>query len=191
MRKEIEDLLRRAEAHFLQGDFDTALIAFGEALQSCPDSEEAKIGAFLSDMGKENEIEAQALFEYYHIIKEERDNAFETIVTLMDSIVRNTTEIVLEHDAQSVREVIEYGEGIGYEDFVRIVEEKGSFKRAFEDIIFSTKVIISQKEEFIDFVERLIAEGYKAEALSYLDGVAHLFGNDQEVLMLYRKAEEA
>ena len=51
--------------------------------------------------------------------------------------------------------------------------------------MFSTKVVITDKDEFIDFVTRLSDEGFDEMALGYLDATAHLFGNDQEVLTLY------
>ena len=51
--------------------------------------------------------------------------------------------------------------------------------------MFSTKVVITNKDEFIDFVTRLTEEGFDEMALSYLDASSALFGNDQDVLALY------
>jgi hypothetical protein len=51
--------------------------------------------------------------------------------------------------------------------------------------MFSTKVIISNKNEFIDFVTQLATNGFDEMALSYLDSSSKLFGNDQDVLVLY------
>jgi len=51
--------------------------------------------------------------------------------------------------------------------------------------MFSTKVVIIDKDEFIDFVTKLANEGFDEMALGYLDATASLFGNDQEVLALY------
>jgi len=80
---------------------------------------------------------------------------------------------------------IEYADGIRYSDFLTLVESRESFKKAFEDIMFSTKVVISDKDEFIDFVTKLSQEGFDEMALGYLDATSHLFGNDQDVLALY------
>jgi len=82
-------------------------------------------------------------------------------------------------------EQVEYGDGIRYSDFLALVENRGDFRKTFEDIMFSTKVVITDKDEFIDFVTRLSDEGFDEMALGYLDATAHLFGNDQEVLALY------
>ena len=49
-------------------------------------------------------------------------------------------------------------------------------------------MVITDKDEFIDFVTKLADEGFDEMALGYLDATASLFGNDQEVLALYRVA---
>jgi hypothetical protein len=66
-----------------------------------------------------------------------------------------------------------------------LIENRGSFKKAFEDIMFSTKVVITEKDEFIDFVTQLANEGFDEMALNYLDATTSLFGDDQDVLALY------
>jgi hypothetical protein len=66
-----------------------------------------------------------------------------------------------------------------------LVDSRGNFKKTFEDIMFSTKVVITDKDEFIDFVTKLSTEGFDEMALGYLDATSHLFGNDQDVLALY------
>ncbi|HIP29122.1 MAG TPA: hypothetical protein EYG82_08115, partial [Sulfurovum sp.] len=84
-----------------------------------------------------------------------------------------------------VEEQIDYSDGIRYSDFLILVEDRGSFKLAFEDIMFSTKVVITNKDDFIDFVTKLGQEGFDEMALRYLDATSHLFGNDQDILVLY------
>ena len=130
--------------------------------------DEAKVGVYLSDLGIESREEAQALFDYYQAIKDQKENAAEII----DSLIRT-----LDHSKDTIRELlidpiqeqIEYSDGIRYSDFLELVKSRGSFKKAFEDIMFSTKVIITNKDEFIDFVTKLSSEGFDEMALSYLD----------------------
>jgi len=177
-------LLQRAETEFLQGNFKKALRSYGLILRDHPMLDEAKIGAYLSDLGSESQDEAQALFDYYQIIKDEKENAVDIIDGLLDTL--DTTK----HDLKEllldpVAEQVEYGDGIRYSDFLKLVESRESFKKAFEDIMFSTKVVITDKDEFIDFVTKLSGEGFDEMALGYLDGTSHLFGNDQDVLALY------
>lgn len=177
-------LLQRAETEFLQGNFKKALRSYGLILRDHPTLDEAKVGAYLSDLGAESKEEAQALFDYYQIIKNEKDNAVDIIDGLLDSLDStkyNLKELLLD----PMEEQVEYGDGIRYSDFLQLVESRESFKKAFEDIMFSTKVVITDKDEFIDFVTKLSREGFDEMALGYLDATSHLFGNDQDVLALY------
>ncbi len=179
-----ETLLQRAEKEFLQGDYATALRSYGLILKDYPSLDEAKVGAYLSDLGEENAEEAQALFDYYQMIKGDKQNAVEIIHSLVDSL-DTTIESIRELLDTPMEEQVEYGDGIRYSDFLALVKSRGSFKQTFEDIMFSTKVVITDKDEFIDFVTKLANEGFDEMALGYLDATANLFGNDQEVLALY------
>ncbi len=185
MRKVNPDLLlERAEREFLEGDYQLALQTYGLLLKDYPTLEEAKVGVYLSDLGIESDEEAQALFDYYHIIKQERENAADIIDGLIESL--STTKMQLsELLVDPVQEEVEYSDGIRYSDFLELVKSRGSFKKAFEDIMFSTKVVITDKDQFIDFVTRLAKEGFDDMALNYLDATTSLFGNDQDVLALY------
>ena len=177
-------LLKRAEHEFLQGDYANALRSYGLILKDYPTLDEAKIGVYLSDLGIESEEEAQALFDYYQMIKSEKENAVDIIDGLienLDSSKHKLQELLIE----PLEEQIEYGDGIRYSDFLELVKSRGSFKKTFEDIMFSTKVVITNKDEFIDFVTKLANEGFDEMALGYLDASTSLFGNDQDILALY------
>ena len=50
-----EILLQRAEKEFLEGKFESALRAYGLILKDYPALDEAKVGAYLSDLGMESE----------------------------------------------------------------------------------------------------------------------------------------
>ena len=177
-------LLQRAEGEFLKGDYQKALRSYGLILKDYPALDEAKIGVYLSDLGIESEEEAQALFDYYQVIKTEKDNAVDIIDGLIDSL-DTSKQYIHELLLDPVQEQVEYGDGIRYSDFLALVESRGSFKKTFEDIMFSTKVVITEKDEFIDFVTQLANEGFDEMALNYLDATTSLFGDDQDVLALY------
>jgi tetratricopeptide (TPR) repeat protein len=177
-------LLQRAEGEFLKGDYQNALRTYGLILKDYPSLDEAKIGVYLSDLGTESEEEAQALFDYYQVIKSEKENAVDIIDELIDSL-DTSKQFIQELLLNPVEEQVEYGDGIRYSDFLILIESRGTFKKAFEDIMFSTKVIITQKDEFIDFVTQLANEGFDEMALNYLDATTNLFGDDQDVLALY------
>jgi len=177
-------LLQRAEGEFLKGNYQKALRSYGLILKDYPALDEARIGVYLSDLGIESEEEAQALFDYYQVIKTEKENAVDIIDGLIDSL-DTSKQYIQELLLNPVQEQVEYGDGIRYSDFLALVKSRGSFKKAFEDIMFSTKVVITEKDEFIDFVTQLANEGFDEMALNYLDATTSLFGDDQDVLALY------
>ncbi len=80
--------------------------------------------------------------------------------------------------------------GIKYEDFMRLVGVRGNFKEVFEDIMFSTKVIISRKEDFVDFLSKLIENGFVEMSLNYLESAVIRFPNDEQLLSLIKKVTQ-
>jgi tetratricopeptide (TPR) repeat protein len=183
-----EMLLQRAENAFLKGEYAHALRSYALILNEYPLLDEAKVGVYLSDLGLESQEEAQALFDYYQIIKDKKENAVEIIDGLLESL-DHSKEKLQKLLLDPIEEQIEYSDGIRYSDFIEVVKSRGDFKQAFEDIIFSTKVVITSKEEFIAFVTQLLNEGFVEMAEGYLETSSHLFGNDQEVLALYHLIE--
>ena len=183
-----DKLLLNAEKIFLNGNYQYSLINYGLILKDYPETQEAKLGIYLSDLGLEDDTQAQALFDYYQIIKKESDNPISVIESIIDDIT--TSNYQLDNILANIEQDINSTDGMGYEDFLTLVENKGSFKVAFEDIMFSTKVILTNKSEFIDFVQKLYREGFKDMAIRYLDSSFNLFGNDQEVLSLYEMIKE-
>jgi len=179
-----ELLLQRAEKAFLKGEYSHALRSYGLILNEYPSLDEATVGVYLSDLGLESKEEAQALFDYYQLIKDNQEDA----VKIIDGLIENldsSKEKIQKLLLDPIEEQVEYGDGIRYSDFLALVQSRGDFKKTFEDIMFSTKVVITNKEEFMSFVKQLAEEGFEEMALGYLDTSSHLFGNDQEVLALY------
>ncbi len=177
-------LLRRAEEQFLKRDYDNALKIYSLLLRDYPQSKDARIGVFLSDMGLESDEDAQVLFDYYQAIKDDNEDAEKIIDELMQTIYA-TRIVIQEQIIGTIEDEVELEDGIHYVDFVKLIDDKGNFREAFENIMFSTRVIIRSKEEFIDFIERLIKADYQDIALGYLDSLAENFGNDQEIYALY------
>ncbi|WP_456432466.1 hypothetical protein [Nitratifractor sp.] len=181
-------LLKRAEEQFLNRDYDNALKIYSLVLQEDPQLRDARIGVILSDMGLENDEDAQALFDYYQAIKHSDANAEKVIDELMEAIY--ATRVVIREQLIGGLEEAALAEGIRYKDFLKLVEGKGDFREAFEDIMFSTKVYIRSRDEFIDFIKRLAEAGLHDIAAKHLDAHAETFGNDQEIYALYHLLED-
>jgi len=126
-----ELLLERAEHEFLKGDYSKALRNYGLILRDNPALDEAKIGVLLSDLGTDSQDEAQALFDYYQVIKNEQENAVDIINGLIDNVdtsKKKLQELLLD----PMQEQVEYSDGIRYSDFLALVKSRGSFKKTFE-----------------------------------------------------------
>ncbi len=184
----IDTLLTRAEELFSVGKYENALTVYGLLLRDYPSNKDAKIGIYLSDIGIENGDEAQALFDYYQIIKNEQENAGETMINLLSTLDVGNEKV--NELVKSNKDKIEYKDGIGYKDFLRFIDERGDFKEAFEDVMFSTHIILKNREEYMQFIEELIQRGQKELALQFLDSSNGNVHKDQEIYALYHKIKD-
>lgn len=178
----VEDLLKRAERIFLEKEYKNALDIYAIALSIDSNNTEAYVGAILCDLGFTFKDDAQVLYYYFQTIKDTIDDPKSNIEHLANSLIDGSAG----KDIYSLLDDdLSLYDGIEYEDFLSIIELKDNFKEAFEDAIFSTKVIISKKWEFIDFIKKLTDNGYYSVALEYLETHAPMYNNDQEILRLY------
>ena len=183
----IYKILNQAKESFSQEDYKSALDKFAQVLQNDPDSKEAYNGVILSEMALSGEIGAEALFDYYEILKEEDSEEADAI---MSEILRNmdgTVEKLGEIFAQPLRERLEFEDGILYSDFKKLLDEGAEFKETFENIMFSTKVIITDRDDFLDFLEKLIDHDFTEMALTYLENALSVYPGDKLLRKLLKK----
>ncbi len=180
-------ILSQAKESFTKAEYAKALEKFAEVLQNYPNSKEAYNGVILSEMAMSGETGAEALFDYYEILreedKEEADAVMEEILQNMDG----TLDKLGEAFAQPLRERIEFEDGILYSDFKKLLDEGADFKETFENIMFSTRVIITEKEDFLDFLEKLIEHDFSEMALTYLENALSVYPSDKLLTKLLKK----
>jgi hypothetical protein len=138
-------------------------------------------------MAMSGESGAEALFDYYEILreddKEEADIIMGDILQNIDGALDKLGEIF----SQPLRDRVELEDGILYDDFKNIIESGESFKDTFENIMFSTRVIITKREDFIDFLDNLINHGYSSMALTYLENALGAYPADDSLRKLLKK----
>lgn len=174
---------------FFNKSFDTALLNFSLALRES-DSKEARLGAILSDLAKDKEAEAGALFEYYLLSRDSGVKNSEAIVEeILDSVELSLEDIEKLFLENEIEIKINEENGIAYSDFMSVVHAKNNFKEAFENIMFSTKVIIHTKKDFLDFLEQLIENGFTDISLNYLESALAIFPNDPKLTALIKKVK--
>lgn len=183
-------LFNEANALFLEKKFEKALFIYSQLSSTFPDNKEYPIYALFCDVASEDIEKAMSLFDYFTITKEEDlDEAIkyvENIINAYDGDIDKMMNILSELSSSNVDSL----DAIRYEDFKKLIKSRGSFRVAFEDIMFSTKVAIENKEDFFDFVDKLIDNDFNNTAYTYLDGFNEYFSYDTKVEELYKKLEE-
>lgn len=179
--------LSQAKESFSKSDYKSALEKFASVLQNFPNSKEAYNGVILAEMALSGEGGAEALFDYYEILKEEDKEQADTIMSTILQNMDGSLERLREVFAEPLRDRLEYEDGILYKDFKAVIDSGESFKETFENIMFSTKVIITEREDFIDFLDNLIEHGFAEMALSYLENALSVYPSDKLLRKLLKK----
>ena len=183
-------LLNEANSLFVQKKFDKALFLYSQLSSNFPENKEYKIYALFCDVATEDIQKAMSLYDYFTVVKDENlDEAVkyvEDVIHAYDGDVDKMMEILKDLSTSTVEAL----DAIRYEDFKKLINTRGSFRIAFEDIMFSTKVAIENREDFFDFVNKLIDNGFENTAYTYLEGFNDYFSYDKEIEKLYKKLEE-
>ena len=179
--------LALANESFSKSDYEQALRTYALVLKDYPHSKEAYNGAILSEMAMSGESGAEALFDYYTVLRqddaEQADIIMSEILETMDGTLEQLGEII----ARPLKESLAFEDGIMYSEFKEIVDDEGDFRRIFENIMFSTRVIITEKEDFVDFLDKLMENNYQEMAMSYLEGALAIHPNDKQLRKLLRR----
>jgi hypothetical protein len=158
-----------ANNNFFNREYKKALFNYSLALKDAPEDKDARVGALLCDFASEREDEAVALFEYYESTKDLEDTISDEVIERLVTSSDIDDDYILELLDNLEENIATFEDGIVYEDFLDLMNREKSFKNVFEDIMFSTKIIIHKKEDFIDFVNLLIENDFRDMALNYVE----------------------
>ena len=105
-------ILSQAKESFSKNDFKNALEKFATVLQNYPNSKEAYNSVILAEMAMSGEGGAEALFDYYEILKEEdkeqADKIMGEILQNMDGSLERLSEVF----AEPIRDRLDFEDGI-------------------------------------------------------------------------------
>lgn len=184
-------LFNEANKYFLESNYDKALFIYSALSNEYPTNKEYPLYAIFCDIANEDEEKALSLFDYFDVAKnKDLDEAIKyvkNIIEAYDGDVNKMMNVLKDLNTSTVDSL----DAIKYDDFKILVKSRGSFRLAFEDIMFSTKVAIESKTDFFDFVSKLIENGFDSTAYSYLDGFTQYFKYDEAIEKLYKKLEES
>lgn len=179
--------LALANESFSKSEFEQALRSYAMVLKDYPGSKEAYNGAILAEMAMSGEGGAEALFDYYAVLREDDADQADIILSEILDTMDGTLDQLAEIISQPLTERLEFEDGIMYSEFKEIVDNDGDFRRIFENIMFSTRVIITEKDDFVDFLDKLMQNNYHEMALSYLEGALTVHPNDERLRELLRR----
>lgn len=130
----------------------------------------------LCSLAKHSPQEARMLFELF-LAKDKfgkSSEEFEEILEILES--RFEPDFAAEEQ-----------DAISYDDFMEAVWREGDFKRVFENIMFSTKIMISNRDDFLEFLENLIDNDFLEMGINYLESASDMFAGDARVEALWRE----
>ena len=183
-------LLNSANEFFLDKEFKKALFIYAQLRSLFPKNKEYAIYALICDIASDHEEKALSLYDYFSVEKEENLNEaiayVNNVIDAFDGDIDKMMDLLKDITESSVDSL----DAIKYEDFKILVKSRGSFRVAFEDIMFSTKVAIESKDDFFDFVTKLIENDFNTTAYSYLEGFNEYFSYDKKIEELYKMLEE-
>jgi DNA-binding Lrp family transcriptional regulator len=182
--------LANANENFNRAEYDQALRNYALVLKDFPGSKEAYNGAILAEMAMSGEMSAVALFDYYAVLREEDAEEADSIMSEILASLDGTFEEISSLISDPIKNRIEAENGILYSDFITLVKENGDFKRTFENIMFSTRVIITEKEDFLDFLDKLVKHGFKEMALGYVESALSVYKNDTRLTEIFNAIDQ-
>ena len=181
--------LSKAKKAFLTKDYGLSLRLYNDLALADDSNKEAKIGVLLSDIAVENEEQAQKLFEYYQILKLQKiAHAEDTILNIISILDRNTNhfaELVNDFENAKINDI----DGILYSDFKKLVAAS-NFKKIFEYAMFSTKIIFTNKGDFVEFLDLLVENDLPHISLQYIETLDSEIIYDGKIQGILKKALE-
>ena len=183
----VEDTLKKAHSFFANEQYDKALFLYSQILSLDSTNSEYQLYCIFCDIASEDSQKAQSMFDYFTVAKNENpQTATKYILDIISAYDGNNDKMmgILREFSLQTTETLD---AIKYEEFEKLIKQRGSFKIAFQDIMFSTKVALTSKDEFYKFVNQLIENNFEKTAYQYLDGFTEYFKFDEEMVALYDK----
>ncbi|WP_375722966.1 hypothetical protein LXN10_10460 [Arcobacter sp. KX21116] len=183
-------LLNDANSYFLDKEFDKAMFIYAQLSSIFKYNKEYPIYALFCDIANDDENKALSLFDYFTVAKDKDiDEAIAYVHNVIDAYDGDIDKM-MDMLKDLTTSTVDSLDAIKYDDFKTLIESRGSFRIAFEDIMFSTKVAIDSKDDFFDFVTKLIENDFNTTAYSYLEGFNEYFAYDSKIEELYKMLEE-
>ncbi|MDO7253746.1 histidine kinase [Helicobacter cappadocius] len=184
-------LIKKGFKAFVNQEYKIALRFFSDALFLDKDDLSARIGLLLSDMAMDFPREAYGFYELYETMtntqpRVARAKIQHQILELINSFDANLDKMstVISNEDNAEAENID---GILYPDFKKICQNK-NFKEVFENLIFSTKIVFTNKNDFYDFLDLLVENNFYEMSISYIENMPGVAIYDTKIRKILQKA---
>lgn len=134
----------------------------------------------ICELAKTNQNEAHTLFEIVLNKMKNKEN-----IDDLDDVIE-----ILESNFDGLASNLMMQNAISYSEFMSLVKDNGNFKNTFENIMFSSKVMITNKDDLLEFLDSLIQHGFIELGLNYLESAAQIFPNDERLHILIKQISQ-
>ncbi|PAF46779.1 histidine kinase [Helicobacter sp. 12S02634-8] len=178
---------------FSNGAYQNALFFFSQALFLDKDDLNAKIGLLLADIAMDFPKEAYGFYELYQNLLNSQPRAARAkvqhqildLIKSFDSNLNKLSDLFYDEDSIKADSI----DGILYKDFKKLTKNK-NFKKTFQSLMFSTKIIFTNKNDFYDFLELLIENDLYEMSISYIENIQNLTFYDNKINKILQKAAQ-
>ncbi|MDR2034188.1 MAG: hypothetical protein LBP89_06105 [Helicobacteraceae bacterium] len=185
MSAQSNSLIRKGEKALIRADFSAAFVYFNRAIAIEPENKRAIDGLLIADFCVKRGEFAQHICELYSAVSAfDSPNAKSVVLGLIEAIEAKESE-----KSAATEQFLSAQNGIEYKEFLTLLDNH-SFTDLFEKITRSTNVYISGKNDWFDFVERLIDGGYIEIAYRFIENAAPFVGMDDRARVLLAKLRE-
>lgn len=175
MKLSYKSLRSRAIRQIKKREFALAVALFSLAYEQ---NQSEEILAFIDfcSLAIDNPDEAADIFGLY--FSDEKEDQSENLREMIQILRGEFDELAQKTQSQNA---ILYGE------FKALVAQNGDFKKVFQSVIYSTKIIISSKDDLVDFIGDLVENGYDELGMNYLENLGEFVEGDEKLLKIAGK----
>ncbi|PAF43452.1 histidine kinase [Helicobacter sp. 11S03491-1] len=186
-------LIHRGFKAFINGDYKLALGFFSDALLLDKDDLNAKIGLLLSDMAIDFPKEAHGLHDLYQTMSNTQPRSAKAkiqkqileLIHSFDAGLNKMSGLLYDEDATKADSI----DGILYKDFKKMCQNH-NFKETFQNLMFSTKIVFTNKNDFYDFLDLLVENDFYEMSINYIENMHNITAYDKKINEILRKAVE-
>ena len=190
MQRKLRKVFNSANKLFRSGDYTGALKLYSILSAELPDDKDIRVGILLSSLDESYHNEIPILYEFYSISSSL--NIGDPFASLKRAIkiIEDDKKDTVYRGFLEINSAIESEDAIGLKDLKKLLKGNNG-KEILQNIFFSTKIIITNKNDFIYLIESLIDNKFYDMAINYIDDASSIFPYENKLVALVNKIKKA